>query len=305
MLSFEKNLAWLRTAFSQDYFGNAYLLLGPEGTGKWRLAQEVTELINDLDVSKRETNFSGANPDILVIEPEVETKNDKSRKKNISVEQIEQIGKKMNYHSYQENYQVVLIREFEFLTATAANSLLKIVEEPTANLKFIFLSHNENLILSTIISRCQLVRHHLDQEDLIRQYLQQNFSAVTESDLKKAVKLAEGRIERAIYFLENPDAAKEAEKIRKEFALALKDGKLAGLELAEKISKDKAKTIAYLEEATFYLRSFVLDLVKKNAATAVIKKVNGILKKLVELTYQLKTSNVNVRLQLENFFVNL
>lgn len=57
-----------------------------------------------------------------------------------------------------EEIRVLIIERAELLTDQAQNSLLKLVEEPPENILVIFICKNPNLILTTILSRCLVIK---------------------------------------------------------------------------------------------------------------------------------------------------
>ena len=76
----------------------------------------------------------------------------------IPINAIRDIKKKLYYTKSDENWSVVIISEAEKLCtkkAEAANSLLKILEEPPDKTLFILLTSKMNLLTPTILSRCQ------------------------------------------------------------------------------------------------------------------------------------------------------
>ncbi len=60
--------------------------------------------------------------------------------------------------SYENKGRVVLIMDAHRMTTEAANSLLKILEEPLGKLTMVLISSQANLLLPTIVSRCQKIR---------------------------------------------------------------------------------------------------------------------------------------------------
>jgi DNA polymerase-3 subunit delta' len=66
------------------------------------------------------------------------------------------------------------------MTSGAANSFLKTLEEPTEATVFILVSHNFNLLLPTIISRCQIIQFHLIPLEIIKNKLINDFQIAPE-----------------------------------------------------------------------------------------------------------------------------
>lgn len=76
----------------------------------------------------------------------------------ITVKESEQIIKKLNLKIFEAEYKVVIIWMIERMNVECSNKLLKIFEEPPPRTLFIMISENEDLLLSTIRSRAQLVK---------------------------------------------------------------------------------------------------------------------------------------------------
>ena len=121
---------------------------------------------------------------------------------NISKEESRNIVKALSLTSFEASYKVMLIWLPEWMHPSAANAILKILEEPPPNTIFLMVSYDANQLLSTIISRLQLVHVPLFSDDEIVSYLQtelatpkekaQQLAFLAEGNLNKAIKLSEG-----------------------------------------------------------------------------------------------------------------
>lgn len=76
---------------------------------------------------------------------------------NISKSEANEILRKMSFKSFSGGYKVVIVWLPERMHEAAANSLLKLIEEPAPGTLFLFVTEQADRILSTIISRCQQV----------------------------------------------------------------------------------------------------------------------------------------------------
>ena len=92
--------------------------------------------------------FQAANhPDFYRLEP--------IENKDIGVEQVREINEKVSQFAQQGGNKVVLIRQADRLTESAANALLKTLEEPRAQTYFLLQVDFSAKLLATIYSRCQ------------------------------------------------------------------------------------------------------------------------------------------------------
>lgn len=76
---------------------------------------------------------------------------------NITAEECNRIIHDMSLKSFESEYKVLIMWMPEYLSKEG-NKLLKLIEEPPANTLFILVAENEEKILPTILSRCQLVK---------------------------------------------------------------------------------------------------------------------------------------------------
>jgi DNA polymerase-3 subunit gamma/tau len=79
---------------------------------------------------------------------------------NTSVDDIRSLREKVNYAPNQARYKVYIIDEVHMLSNSAANALLKTLEEPPAHVIFILATTEVHKILATIMSRCQRFDFH-------------------------------------------------------------------------------------------------------------------------------------------------
>ena len=146
----------LQNALSENRAAHAYLFQGPEGVGKTTLAKAfantllcgegVIDACGECDTCRR--FVEGLIPDFFVIEPQGN---------NIKIEQVRDLQKKALFKPYEAAGKVYLIEKAETMTRDAANCLLKILEDPPPDTKFLLTTVNSYNLLPTIVSRCQLL----------------------------------------------------------------------------------------------------------------------------------------------------
>jgi DNA polymerase-3 subunit delta' len=76
----------------------------------------------------------------------------------LSVEEIRRVGRFLSMTSHDGSYRMVIVDPAEDMTISAANALLKRLEEPPERTLFMLVSHAPGRLLPTIRSRCQVVR---------------------------------------------------------------------------------------------------------------------------------------------------
>ena len=190
---------YLNRIIENKSFTNGYIFYGAEGVGKKQTAlgfiKEIFKQSSQSEnVEERITNNN--HPDLLIIEPDspLATKNTGSSdlekiKKNgsetIKISQIRNIKTFLSQKSINSEKKIVLIIDAHLLNEAASNCLLKTLEEPSNGI-FILLTSKLNLLLDTIISRCQIVRFRSFSSKQIKSTLKENLDT---SKLKINTKL--------------------------------------------------------------------------------------------------------------------
>ncbi len=162
---------FLKNIIKNKSLANGYIFYGAEGLGKKQTALEfIKEIFKQYsqseNVEERITNNN--HPDFLIIEPNslLSTKSSgtsdlektaKSGSEIIKIAQIRNIKTFLGQKSINSEKKIVLIIDAHLLNEAASNCLLKTLEEPSNGI-FILLTSKLNLLLDTIISRCQIVR---------------------------------------------------------------------------------------------------------------------------------------------------
>jgi DNA polymerase III subunit delta' len=116
---------------------------------------------------------------------------------SISVETSREIIRTLSLKSFESKYKVMVIWQPELMHQSAANGILKILEEPPANTFFLLVSNAAERLLPTVLSRTQMVQVPLLTDEDIDLYLDQKFS-VGESKRSEIVQLADGNLNLAI-----------------------------------------------------------------------------------------------------------
>lgn len=144
----------LRNAIDQDRIAQAYLFVGPRGTGKTTTARILAKALNcengpsaTFDPTKDlcQEIAQGNSLDVLEIDGA----------SNNGVEQVRELREGAKFAPSRARYKIYYIDEVHMLSPAAFNALLKILEEPPPHVKFIFATTEPNKILATILSRCQ------------------------------------------------------------------------------------------------------------------------------------------------------
>lgn len=299
----------LNKIYKRDQLSGAYLFLGSQGTGKFDLALDFICLDPKLK-NQRQMIENGAHSDVVLVRPEIEEKKGKVREKQISIDQIKEALKMFSYFPQEAKRKFLVIDRSEKLTLGAANSLLKTIEELSGNFTIILTVSAEGGALDTIRSRCQKLYFNLKSEKEIRDFIEQiniDLNIDLNTDLiKDIVFLARGRTKEVEKLLLDPEYRENRIKKLNEFRQVLKGDLKTGFQIAHDETKDRQAFIEYLTDWIYYLNSFLKKNVLENQDIRIQKKVFKIYQKLDEAREILQRSpNVNARLLLENFFVQI
>lgn len=120
---------------------------------------------------------------------------------NISKEESRQIIKNLSLKAFEGKFKVMLIWLPEYMHTAAANGILKILEEPPAGTLFILVCNDEEKLLTTILSRTQIVKIRRMNDGEMITLLTKNQN-VDESAAAKVARIADGDISEAIALLE-------------------------------------------------------------------------------------------------------
>ena len=122
----------------------------------------------------------------------------------INVRESEEIVKSLSLNSYEGGYKVMIIWHAELMNTEAANKLLKIIEEPPQKTLFLLISEREDLILPTILSRCQVVKVPRLTDQEVVNYLISNEN-LDQAKAQQIAFLAQGNLRSAMHNLQEDD----------------------------------------------------------------------------------------------------
>ncbi|WP_027364320.1 DNA polymerase III subunit delta' [Desulfotruncus alcoholivorax] len=151
-----------------ERISHAYLFSGPPGVGKKTAGLAFARA---LLCKKGDTDACGfcddclwfergVHPDLKIIRPQGSF---------IKIAQLRELQDSAALTSFRGGRQVYLIEQAEKMTNAAANCLLKILEDPPAEVVFILVADDGTLMLSTVMSRCQHYRFNpLGEEEVLK-----------------------------------------------------------------------------------------------------------------------------------------
>ncbi|MEM7298326.1 MAG: DNA polymerase III subunit delta, partial [Bacteroidota bacterium] len=121
----------------------------------------------------------------------------------LSREDSRQMLRTVSMRSVEGGFKILLIWYPELMNASAANAILKILEEPPEKTIYLLVSYNYDGLLATITSRTQLVVVPPNQESEIKDYLIDK--GIEEAKAQQAARLSEGMLGMAVHHTEIED----------------------------------------------------------------------------------------------------
>lgn len=153
---------------------HAYLLVGNVNMGTVALATEVALRLfcphqddkghPDRTCPECQRVLSGNHPDVVVARPEG---------RQIKVDQVRYLKAEFSKTGVEGEKKVFIIEGAETLTGSAANSLLKFIEEPGPGVYIFLLTPNKNAVLQTVQSRCQVIELRPLPSEMVKEQLQE------------------------------------------------------------------------------------------------------------------------------------
>ena len=153
---------------------------------------------------------------------------------NITADECNDIMRQLSLKSFESGYKVLVLWMPEYL-GKEGNKLLKLIEEPPANTLFILVAEDEEQILPTILSRCQLVKIPMLEVKEIEEALLTRSNASPEIAAQVAA-ISEGNYREALQLLQHND--EDWQSLLKEWLNnTLRGGPIKQVKFSEDISK--------------------------------------------------------------------
>ncbi len=189
-----------RTAFERGRLGQAYLLVGPEGIGKRHFATELARAL----LCERRTNTleaCGACPACTQVEakthPDLLILSTPEGKHELPVAEMRNFCARLARKPARGGYKVGIVIDADDFNTESANSFLKVLEEPPPGVILLLIATSTQRQLSTILSRCQIVRlNPLTPADLVAILAEHRIE--DHARCEQLARLANGSVSRAL-----------------------------------------------------------------------------------------------------------
>jgi DNA polymerase-3 subunit delta' len=207
MLGHEWAVRLLSEHIAHDRLRQAYLLTGPGGIGRRTLALHLAQALNcpqptapgqPCGVCRTCTRILAMqHPDLFVVQREPD-------RTELRIELIRELQRSLSLAPFEAQYRVALLLNFEEASLSAANALLKTLEEPFPHVVLVLTADNVESLLPTIVSRCEVLRLNPLPLDMVEDGLHSRWGVPAEQ-ARLLAHLSGGRPGYALQLAENPD----------------------------------------------------------------------------------------------------
>jgi len=188
-------------ATSRGTLPPSLIFAGPAGVGKRMAAVALAQLMNCLALDKTggadacgacsscKRIARGVHADVLMVEP--------GETGSIRIDQVRDAIERSAYRPFEGRRRVVIVDEADSLNAEAQNALLKTLEEPPSASTFVLVTSRPDMLLPTVLSRCQRLRFGRLSPGEVATILIRDHE-YTERDAHAAASLSDGSLGRAL-----------------------------------------------------------------------------------------------------------
>lgn len=178
----DKQISILQTAMARKRIPHAYLFYGMKGIGKRTTALVFAKAMNCLEgenvsdacdkcLSCRKTDHRN-HPDVTIVE---------AGGQFIRIGEIRDLQNQMKFKPLEGGKRIFIFVDADKMNITAANALLKTLEEPSPSNILILITSRPYQLPLTILSRCQYLRFNPLRRETVTSFLQERLSLDAES----------------------------------------------------------------------------------------------------------------------------
>ncbi|HIJ22548.1 MAG: DNA polymerase III subunit delta' [Gammaproteobacteria bacterium] len=264
----QKNWEQLQQQLNLQRVPHALLLHGPEGTGKGLFASIFAQRL--LCTTPQEDGFScgscpscklfaaATHPDLISLKPD-------EGKSILAVDQVREMVREFAFTPQISARKVVILQPAESMNNSAANSLLKTLEEPPGEAVLMLISHAPARLLPTIRSRCQQRAFPSPDRTQSLQWLQQKLEQGMSEEA--VLQLAEGAPLKALA-LANPEQIQHHQQMGEEL-INLLSGRADPIRVAIRWSDKKLDPSITLE----WLQQWTTQIIKGDTQSPLLNSL--------------------------------
>lgn len=239
---------------------HAYLFTGAEGVGRRTLAMRFAQALNCptplaagvpcLQCRTCQKIEAMQHPDLAVVQAE-------QAGATLKVDQIRELQHSLALAPYEARYRVALLLRFEEAHVSAANALLKSLEEPPHQVVLLLTASSAESLLPTIVSRCQVIRLRPLSWQTVQEGLQKRWK-IPEQDAQTLARISDGRPGFALRMHKNPDSLQKRTRWLDDLLEMLGARYYQKFAYAESVADFRSKSPQQKAQAQADLRSMLL-----------------------------------------------
>jgi DNA polymerase-3 subunit delta' len=220
---------------------HAYLFTGSQGVGRRTLALRLAQALNCPQPPAPGEPCLGCrtcqqiarmqHPDLAIVEAE-------QVGGTLKVDQVRELQHSLSLAPYEARYRVAVLLRFEEAHTSAANALLKTLEEPPGQVVLILTAESAESLLPTIVSRCEVLRLRPLSLDEVSKGLQSRWGLSPEEG-RLLAHISGGRPGYALRLHQNPELLEQRKAWLDDHARMLGASRVERFAYAEALSKDR------------------------------------------------------------------
>lgn len=203
---------FLKSAVASGKPSHAYIFAGQDGLGKYAVAEKFALSLFCSSSEHRPCGecsgcrqaLNKVHPDFFLVNRLTDEKTGKL-KREIVIDQVRDLKHRLSQASLLSGYKVAIVRGADDLNTNSANSLLKLLEEPTKRTVIILIAKDAGNLPKTVTSRCQVLQFLPVATEKISAYLQEKGTSPERAG--RLAHLSLGRPALAIDWLTNYEGA--------------------------------------------------------------------------------------------------
>jgi DNA polymerase-3 subunit delta' len=244
LLGHEWAVQLLRKHITDERVRHAYLITGPEAVGKRTLALRFAQALN-CEAPPQRGEFCGEcracrlimrsqHPDLHVVESESETR-------VLRVDQVRELQRQLVLTPVEGRWRIALLPEFEEAVASsqasAANALLKTLEEPPPHVILLLTASSRDALLPTVVSRCEVISLRTVPHDVLKRDLIHHGASPQKAHFLAST--AAGRPGHALALMQDSTIIEERQALLDEFINVLGMNRAERFDYVDRVYRSK------------------------------------------------------------------